>query len=433
MPTPTLDLGLARSRFPALKSGYIFADNAGGSQAAVDVIERITDYLSNTNVQLGADYSVSVESTTRVLSDGPTEAAKLFGAGNLNGDVSFDEVVFGSSSTLNLANLARGLESDISPGDEFIITGEHEANVGPWKKLAAKLNLEVKHWRPRRTHPGNSYAIKHEISDLLPLITSRTRIVAFSACSNILGTINPVGEIVKAIRAEAKKQGARKVEISVDCVAYAPHRLMDVKAWDVDFCVFSYYKVYGPHISALYVRSSVLEHSVTSLVHHFLDVATVAYKLQPGGPGYELVYGTTGVNPYLLSLTTENNLKATFDAIAAHEQKLLERLLGFLTDDKRKERGVRIVGDEKVSMNRVPTVSFVVVGDKPLMSRDVVTVFDKKGGIGIRYGHFYAYTIIDELEPKIDTANGVVRISLVHYNTLEEVDKIIAVLEEIFT
>ena len=119
MTTP-LNVFQARSHFPALNSGYIFADNAGGSQAAKEVVERISDYLLNTNVQLGADYSVSVLSTNRVLSEGPIEAAKLLHAS------SPDEVVFGSSSTLNLENLSRGLENDIQPEDEFIITGEHE-------------------------------------------------------------------------------------------------------------------------------------------------------------------------------------------------------------------------------------------------------------------------------------------------------------------
>lgn len=120
MPSSGFDVTNARSHFPSLKSGYIFADNAGGSQASQEVIDRISDYLTNTNVQLGADYSVSVEATRRVMVEGPTEAVKLFNAR------SPDEIVFGSSSTLNLENLARGLETDIQPGDEFIITGEHE-------------------------------------------------------------------------------------------------------------------------------------------------------------------------------------------------------------------------------------------------------------------------------------------------------------------
>jgi selenocysteine lyase/cysteine desulfurase len=116
----TLNVAKARSHFPALDSGFVFADNAGGSQAAKEVVDRISDYLLNTNVQLGADYSVSVTSTNRVLGQGPTEVAQLFNA------PSPDEIVFGSSSTLNLENLARGLEKGIKSGDEFISTGEHE-------------------------------------------------------------------------------------------------------------------------------------------------------------------------------------------------------------------------------------------------------------------------------------------------------------------
>ncbi|KDR80956.1 hypothetical protein GALMADRAFT_1116937 [Galerina marginata CBS 339.88] len=421
----SLDVEQARSHFPILATGYIFADNAGGSQAAKEVVDRISDYLLNTNVQLGADYSLSVQSTQRVLVDGPREAAKLFNA------KSPDEIVFGSSSTLNLENLARGLENDIQPGDEFIVTGEHEANVGPWKKLAARKGAIVKIWNATPTVPENPYSVKLKIEELLPLITSKTRIVAFTACSNILGSVVPVKEVTKAVREKAKEQGAKKVEISVDCVAYAPHRFIDVQDWDVDYCVFSLYKVYGPHISVLYVRASALEHSVSKIVHHFLDVPNVAYKLQPGGPGYETVYGTTGVIPYLLSLTPANDLRASFDAIAVHEQALIKPLMAFLLDPVQKARGVRIVGDEGVSLDRVPTISFVVVGQKPLKSRAIVDVFDKKGGIGIRYGHFYAYTLVDELAPKLETDDGVVRISLVHYNTVEEVQKIIGVLKEI--
>ena len=109
-----------RSKFPALASGYIFGDNAGGSQAATSVVDKIVDYLLNTNVQLGADYSVSATSTRRALSEGPEAAARLINA------KSADEIVFSASSTMNLENLGRGLENDIQPEDEFILTGEHE-------------------------------------------------------------------------------------------------------------------------------------------------------------------------------------------------------------------------------------------------------------------------------------------------------------------
>ncbi|KAF9493874.1 PLP-dependent transferase [Pleurotus eryngii] len=431
----SLDVSKARASFPALQSGFIFADNAGGSQAARGVVDRISDYLLNTNVQLGADYSVSVVSTERVAS-GPDVAVKLFNASSPS------EIVYGSSSTLNLENLARGLEPTIEAGDEFIVTGEHEANTGPWKKLAARRGGVIKFWHPVPTSPNNPYSVATRIEDLLPLITVRTRIVAISACSNILGSIVPVKEVVQAVREDAAAKGAMNVEVSVDCVAYAPHRRIDVRDWDVDYCVFSWYKVYGPHCSAMYVRSKALQTSVTSIAHHFLPVGSTAYKLQPGGPGYELVYGTTGVLPYLISLVppptkvassedpTIAHLDAAFSAIAAHEQELLKPLLGFLTAPEQIERGVRIVGTEQIGLSRVPTVSFVVVGPKAKRSQDIVEVFDKKGRVGIRWGHFYAYTLIDHLEPKLDTTDGVVRISLVHYNTVEEVQRIVEILKE---
>lgn len=144
------------------------------------------------------------------------------------------------------------------------------------------------------------------------------------------------------------------------------------------------FQVYGPHISGLYVRHSVLKTSVTPIVHHFLKVNDVAYKLQPGGPGYETVYGTTGVLAYLLSLTPANNLQASWDAIALHEQTLVEPLIRYLTEPKQWARGVRVVGDATVNLTRVPTISFVVVGDRAINSKDIIEVFDKKGGVSLR-------------------------------------------------
>ncbi|KAJ7810285.1 pyridoxal phosphate-dependent transferase [Mycena olivaceomarginata] len=456
-PKHTLDVEYVRAQFPALKSGFIFADNAGGSQitqssiGASSVLHPSIRVLSlpllsylhvharlphhvlphHHDVQLGADYSVSATATQRVY--GAAEDARvLFGA------ASKDEVVFGPSSTANLDNLARGLEGSIEKGDEFVITGEHEGalfllfrNAGPWKKLAARTGAVIKYWHSSPTNPNNPYSFALKVEELLPLISDKTRIVAFTATSNLLGSVVPVKEITKAVREEAKRKGRTgKLEVSVDCVAYAPHRRMDVVGWDVDFAVFSFYKVYAPHISALYVRKPALTSSVTSIVHHFLK-ADYAYKLQPGGPGYETVFGTTSALPYLLSLTPARTLDATFAAIAAHETKLVSTLLGWLTAPEQQARGVRVVGVEEASVDRLPTVSFVVVGERPVGSRAIVRVFDERGGIGIRYGHFYAYTLGQQLPPPVDPEEGPVRVSLVHYNTLEEVEKIIGIFKEI--
>jgi len=420
---PALDVTSARAAFPALSDSYIYADNAGGSQCLGAVASRLTDYLLRTNVQLGADYSVSVTSTNRVA-EGMEAARQMVNARSV------DEVAFGYSSSLAAENLARALEGDVLEGEEIIVTGEHEANAGPWKRLAERKGLTIRFWHatPSLDTPNNPYSVALRIEDLLPLMTNKTRLVAFTACSNILGSIVPVKEVIRAIKAKAREVGVRKVETSVDCVAYAPHRRIDVQDWDVDYCFFSAYKVYGAHVSILYTRSENVKASLSRLTHHFLPYDATSLKLMPGGPGYELVYSTTAVPEYLQSLTTAGTVEAGYDAIARYEQTLTQPLLAYLKS--KESRGVRIVGDESAGISRVPTISFVVVGPHRVSSRDIVKIFDQAGDIGIRYGHFYAWTLIDSLEPRIDHADSIVRISLVHYNTKEEVSRIIELLEK---
>jgi hypothetical protein len=141
--------------------------------------------------------------------------------------------------------------------------------------------------------------------------------------------------------------------------------------------------VYGVHNAAAYVRSAALQRSLTSVVHHFLKVDNEPHKVQPGGPGYELSYAATAVVPYLKSLTPEDDLAAYFNAIANYEQTILAPLLLFLTDVKQFERGVRIVGTNEINLSRVPTVSFVVVGQNAIKSKDIIDAFDRKGGVSL--------------------------------------------------
>lgn len=137
-------------------------------------------------------------------------------------------------------------------------------------------------------------------------------------------------------------------------------------------------------MSGLYVRKAALTSSVSALTHHFLPVDEISYKLQPGGQGYELVYSITDLVPYFQSLTPENTLEAGFAAIAEHEVTLMKPLISFLTEQKQWDRGVRLVGVPSTSaVDRAPTISFVVVGEKAMSSRDVVRVFDKKGQVGV--------------------------------------------------
>lgn len=431
--TISLDIELeCRSRFSALRSGYVFADNAGGSQCLDDVVHRLSDYLLNTNVQLGADYSVSEASTKRVLEEGPAAATALFNAESPH------EIAFGSSSTMLVRNLASAMEEDCQPGEEIIITGEHEANVGPWVRLAERRQLTVKIWQHRPTNPENPFSVSLHTDDLVDLISPKTRLVAFTACSNILGELVDVKKVAQIVRKQAAEKGTRKTEMCVDCVAYAPHRRVDVRDWDVEYAFFSYYKVYGPHTSVLYTRLAATS-SLTSQMHYFFGPHLQgAAKLQPGGPGYELTYASTGVLPYFLALGTttltngesdEAKLKRAFEGIAAQEEALMRPLIDFLVS--KKDRGVRIVGLESADRTiRAPTISFVIVREGTVesktTSKEVVARFDAVGKVGIRCGHFYAHRLITKLG--INPKDGVVRISLVHYNTVEEVNRLIEIL-----
>ncbi|KAF5360177.1 hypothetical protein D9758_011338 [Tetrapyrgos nigripes] len=527
-----LDIANVRSSFPALSSKsklstngvpYVFADNAGGSQVLGSVVLKISDYLVNSNVQFGADYSVSQIATKRVFEEAQETVRLMFGF-----DEGAGEVVWSSSTTLSFENLARSmaLGGKIKAGDEVIVT----ANVGPWKKLAARVGATVKMWShspiPTSTGKPNPFSIALTVDGLLPLITPKTRLIAFTACSNILGSAVPVADIVKAARKKMAEFGPElTLEVVVDCVAYAPHMRMDVKAWDVDYCAFSWYKVYGPHISSMYIRKSILGSSTSGssavppyaasitpkqqssaaasdapsksqlspLVHHFLysKYADSALKLQPGSPGYEIVYATTAVVEYLCRLssglkedeTAEDvsepgvplsipALDSSFSLIQAHDKALALPLLQFLTSDAAYDVGVRVVGDEgllpdgSVKEGRAPTISFVVIDTtytsisttnlrKKLWSKSLVHAVDQAGGIGIRYGHFYAYDLgksfgllpptpnnpgpngegqdgfeTEEEALEASLEDGAVRVSLVHYNTVEEVERILGILRK---
>ncbi|MFQ5744539.1 MAG: cysteine desulfurase-like protein [Acidobacteriota bacterium] len=407
MSTP-LDPEFARAFFPALAGDWVFFDNAGGSQILRPVLDRINDYLVASNVQHGASYALSELASERLRI--ATEAVAML----MNAEDAA-EIVMGPSSSLLLHMLADALGRQLAPGDEIIVTNaDHEANIGPWLDVQ-RLGVSVKFWtvRPesRELHP----------EDLVSLLGPRTRLVALTHTSNILGRIQPI----RAIADLAHERGAM---LCVDGVAYAPHRAIDVRALDVDFYVFSFYKVYGPHHAVLYGKREHLL-GLPSLNHYFVDQTDIPYKLQPGGVNYELSYGMLGLVDYLRQLaaaggcTTKSDREAVvaaFDAIGAHEQLLARRLLEFLAS----KSGVCVVGPDCADRDvRVPTVSFRVPG---VSSRAIVSSVDAHK-IGIRWGDFYSPRLIDDLG--LRAGDGVVRVSMVHYNTLHEVDRLIGVLE----
>jgi cysteine desulfurase family protein (TIGR01976 family) len=406
-----LDLDFVRSQFPALAGEWTYLDNAGGSQTLAGVADRVRDYLLGTNVQLGASYAVSRQAGERVAEATRAVAASINAADE-------HEVVIGPSTTQLLANLALAMRPQLAPGDEVIVTNcDHEANIGPWVRLADQ-GVVVKTWK---VDPDT---LELRASDLEALMSERTRLVCFTHASNILGTINPVADITRRVH----ERGAR---VCVDAVSYAPHRPLDVQAWDVDYYVFSSYKVYGPHLAVLYGKRELLE-GLATINHFFVPDDDVPRKLQPGSVNYELTYGLLGVIEYFEALATRaastladgphGRVVQAFEPVAEHEEALAARLLDYL----RNKNGVRILGHDRADRRlRVPTVSFTAEGRDPA----AVAAHVDGARIGIRYGDFYARRLIEALG--LGERNGVVRVSMVHYNTLDEIDALIARLDPV--
>jgi cysteine desulfurase family protein (TIGR01976 family) len=360
-------------------------------------------------VQLGASYAQSELAGERVL------AARRAVAELINAPQD-DEVVMGGATTALMYLLTQAVLPGIRPGDEIIVTqSDHEANIGGWMRLQ-QAGASVKVWQL------NPESLELELEDLQRLLSPRVRWVALTWASNVLGTVNPVPEIARLVHAA----GGR---LCVDAVAYAPHRLVDVQASGADVVVFSFYKVFGPHYAVLWGRRELLL-SLPSLNHFFIGPAVIPYKLQPGNVNYELSYGCIGIHEYLRDTGTalgaegsaRQRMQLAFDAFARHEDALAERLLGWL----RARRAVRIIGRATAKDGRrVPTVSFVVAG---VQSQSVVRHVDAHG-IGIRFGDFYAPRLIEALG--LQSQGGVVRVSMAHYNSVAEIDRLIHHLEQV--
>ncbi len=404
-----LNLDLIRAEFPALAGDTVFLDNAGGSQVLKRVADRVRDYLLTSSVQLGASYAASQRAGEKVL------AARRAVAELINAPHD-DEVVMGGATTALMFILTQALLPGVKPGDEIIVTNsDHEANIGGWMRLA-RAGAVIKVWEVNR----DSLAL--ELADLDRLLTPRTTWLAMTQASNILGTVNPVEEVSRRVHAA----GGR---VCVDAVAYAPHRLVDVQACGADVVVFSFYKVFGPHYAVMWGRRELLL-SLPSLNHFFIGPEVIPYKLQPGNVNYELSYGCIGIHEYLCDTgaslgaggTPRQRMQAAFDAFAAHEDRLAERLLGWL----RGRKSVRIIGRPSATDgHRVPTISFIVANTP---SESIVRHVDSHG-IGIRFGDFYAKRLIESLG--LQGQGGVVRVSMAHYNTEAEIDRLIRAFEEV--
>ncbi len=399
-----MDINWVRSQFPGLGNPTVFLDNAGGSQTLQTVINRIGHYLIHHDVQLGANYAASVQAKAALQK--ATESLLVW----LNA-AHLEEVVVGPSTTALLRILSLSFGQTLSKGDEIIITDvDHESNRACWLDLE-KQGMVVKTWCINRESQ------RLESDDLVALIGPRTRLLCFTHVSNVLGAIHPIEEWVGLAH-------ERGVQVCVDGVAFAPHRLLDVQAWDVDYYLFSTYKTFGPHQAVLYGKKSLLE-ALPGINHGF--ITTSPYKFQPGNVNYELAYSLQAVVEYVAQLASgpvnRASLASGFKQIAAHERTVMQPLLHFLNNEPK----VTLVGPESdAERDRVATVSFI---HHEIDSRTIAQAANQ-AQFGIRFGDFYAVALIDALG--LRQRHGVVRVSLAHYNTADEMDRLIRFLSEFF-
>ncbi len=408
-----LDIDYVRSQFPAFKDplskDWSFFENAGGSYVPKNVIDKLTEFMTATKVQPYAEYPMS-----KIAGENMDKATELF-TKMIN--AKNNEILIGGSTSINLYVLSNALKKFINKGDEIIVTNQdHEANISPWRRLK-ESGAKIIEWK------FNLDNHELEISQLEKLITSKTKILAVTHCSNIVGSINNLKEICKL---------AHKKNIIVigDGVSYAPHGFPNVKELDVDFYTFSLYKTYGPHLALLYGKEEILK-DLPNQNHEFLN-GNYPYTINPGGPNHEELVSLIGIYEYFENLyyhhykkdnlTMVEKISKINQLISDHEEMVSNPILEYIF----KREDLFLIGKNKIkNKNRAPTISFT---SKKISSKKISEIL-VKNKIATRNDNFYAWRCLESLG--IDLEDGVVRLSMTHYNSMEETKKLIKVLEKI--
>jgi cysteine desulfurase family protein (TIGR01976 family) len=385
--TVVLDVAAVRARFSALDRPIAFFDGPGGTQTPDSVVEAMSSYLREANANLGGPFETSRRSD-EVVAAAHEAAARFLGA-------SADEVGFGQNmTTLNFA-LTRTVGRELTAGDEIVVTRlDHDGNVAPWLELARDLDLVVRFVDMRIEN-----CTLDEV-DLVQQLSGRTRVVAFPWASNAVGTITDVQRICDL----AHKIGALAW---VDAVHYAPHGPIDVAAVGADVLICSPYKFFGPHLGLFYGRREVLERWRPYKVRPAAD-EPVGHRFETGTLAHESLAGFTAAVEYIESLG--------WGAIQAHELELGQRFLDGLPD------AYRLYGIPSME-GRVPTFALT----HPKRSPEELATRLGKRDIATWPGNFYALEVMERL----GLPEGTLRIGVVHYNTAEEVDRLLAALADL--
>lgn len=417
------DVDYVRSLFPAFahpeSRKVAFFENAGGTYVPATVIDRLNQYLVAEKVQPYGPYALS-KSGTEAIEQATVGMAELINAGE-------DEVVIGHCTTMNLYVLSMALRRQFRPGDEIIVTQqEHESNVSPWLRLQA-FGVKVRFW-PISASTG---ALDFEWLD--EHLNERTRLLCMTHSSNIVGDLNPVKAVARRIHAVGGW-------LLVDGVSYAPHHAIDVKALDVDIYVLSLYKLFGPHLGLMYVRGDLHERLDNQSLEQ-LPRLYEAYR-RPGSPNYLRI----ALNPGLVNheeVASLNGLIAYFEDLHAHhglpqKETLHQRVADIMTlaarhesvlarrwgDWLRQQDRLELIGaDESEVERRSPTWALKCHGVSP--ERLALALGERD--VAVQSGSFYAWRCLEALG--IDPATGVLRVSLAHFNTASEIDRLTDALE----
>jgi cysteine desulfurase family protein (TIGR01976 family) len=384
--TVALDVAAVRARFSALHRATAFFDGPGGTQVPDEVIEAMASYLRTANANLGGPFETSVRSDAVVV-EAHHAAARFLGAAP-------EEVGFGQNmTTLNFA-LSRTIGRELRSGDEILVTRlDHDGNVAPWLELARDLDLVVRFVDIRED-------TTLDLGDLERQLSERTRVVAYPWASNATGTVTDVRRIADL----AHDAGALAW---VDAVHYAPHGPIDVREVGVDVLVCSPYKFFGPHLGLFYGRREVLERWRPYKVRPAAD-EPLSHRFETGTLPHEALAGLVAAVEYLESIGWE--------AITAHERDLGERLLAGLPAH------LRLHGLPAMD-GRTPTFAVTLPDRTP----DEVAAALAERDIAVWAGDYYAVEVMERL----GLPDGAVRIGIVHYNTAEEVGRLLAELERL--
>ena len=402
-----LDIDWVRAQFPAFSEpslkGQAFFENAGGSYTCQPVIDRLFRYYHQRKVQPYGPYAAS-----RLAGEEMDEARARLSAWL---GVDPDELSFGPSTTQNTYVLSQAFRQMLAPGDAIIVTNQdHEANTGPWRKLADS-GVDVREWQ---VDPVTGHL---DLGALDGLLDDKVRLVCFPHCSNIVGEVNPVAEVV----AKVHESGAFAC---VDGVSYAPHGLPDVGSLGADIYLFSSYKTYGPHQGIMVVRRALGKKLPNQA--HFFNAGALEKRFTPAGPDHAQVAACAGMIDYFDALYAHHFKKdaspakrgaAVHDLMRRHEVKLLEPLLDFLGT----RNSARLLGPTK-AQHRAPTVA-VALAEK---GEDVAARLAAHG-IMAGGGDFYGVRVIKALGE--DPDHGVLRMSFVHYTAPQEIEQLVTALK----